>query len=80
MTDSPAARLIQPTIWASSATDVHVLLRSDGGQIYRADSADAGASFGAAVATGLPNNNSVSALPASEGAKAARINLPRSIA
>eukprot|EP01052_Picozoa_sp_SAG31_P026351 SAG31_NODE_2382_length_5827_cov_1.421962_6_plen_163_part_00 len=50
--------LIQPTIWASSPTDVHVLLRSDGGEIYRADSADAGITFGPAVATGMPNNNS----------------------
>ncbi len=35
-----------------------MLLRSSEGQIYRADSADYGKSWGSAYPTGLPNNNS----------------------
>jgi predicted neuraminidase len=50
--------LIQPSIWASSETDVHVLCRSNGGAIYRADSTDSGRTWGPAVRTAMPNNNS----------------------
>ena len=50
--------LIQPTIWASNHADVHVLCRSDGGALYRADSRDGGISWSPAVRTSLPNNNS----------------------
>lgn len=52
------AGVIQPTLWASSASAVHMLLRSDAGAIYRADSADAGASWSTARPTSMPNNNS----------------------
>lgn len=57
ITPSPQARLIQPTIWESE-TGVHMLLRSDAGQIYRADSADKGRSWSEARPTAMPNNNS----------------------
>lgn len=50
--------VIQPTIWESRPGKVHMLLRSSEGQIYRADSADYGKSWGSAYPTGLPNNNS----------------------
>lgn len=50
--------LIQPSIWASSDTDVHVLCRSNGGAIYRSDSADGGRTWSPAVRTAMPNNNS----------------------
>ena len=51
--------LIQPSIWASSPTAVHVLCRSNGGAIYRADSVDGGVTWSAARRTSMPNNNSV---------------------
>lgn len=50
--------VIQPTLWESAPGEVHMLLRSSEGQIYRADSADYGKSWGSAYPTGLPNNNS----------------------
>ena len=50
--------LIQPSIWASSPTAVHVLCRSNGGAIYRADSVDGGLTWSAARRTAMPNNNS----------------------
>ncbi|KAK3258873.1 hypothetical protein CYMTET_32102, partial [Cymbomonas tetramitiformis] len=54
------AGVIQPTLWASPGDDqqVHMLIRSDAGAIYRADSADGGATWGPAKRTKLPNNNS----------------------
>lgn len=55
-TDS-GVRLIQPAIWESD-TGVHMLLRSSGGFVYRADSADAGRTWSKAYPTGMPNNNS----------------------
>ncbi len=50
--------VIQPTLWESAPGEVHMLLRSSEGWIYRADSADYGKSWGSAYPTGLPNNNS----------------------
>ena len=50
--------VIQPTLWESKRGQVHMLLRSSEGQIYRADSSDYGVSWGSAYPTGLPNNNS----------------------
>ena len=58
--------VIQPTLWESAPGRVHMLLRSTRGWVYRADSADAGRSWGATYATTLPNNNSgldLAALP-----------------
>lgn len=52
------AGVIQPTLWQSSGADVHALLRSDTGHVYRADSADGGKTWGPARRSGLPNNNS----------------------
>lgn len=50
--------VIQPTLWESEAGQVHMLLRSTEGLLYRADSSDYGQTWGKAYATGLPNNNS----------------------
>ena len=50
--------LIQPTLWESEKGQVHMLLRSNDGNIYRSDSLDYGESWSKAYKTGLPNNNS----------------------
>ena len=50
--------LIQPTLWESSPNQVHMLLRSNNGFIYRSDSEDGGKNWCKAYATELPNNNS----------------------
>ena len=50
--------LIQPTVWESAPRQVHMLLRSNNGFIYRSDSEDNGQSWCKAYATELPNNNS----------------------
>ena len=50
--------VIQPTLWESAPGQVHMLLRSTRGWVYRADSDDGGRRWGAAYATTLPNNNS----------------------
>jgi predicted neuraminidase len=49
--------IIQPTLW-ESAEEVHMLLRSTAGAIYRSDSSDQGRTWSAAYPTRLPNNNS----------------------
>lgn len=53
-----AKGLIQPALWTSSADDVHMLLRSTEGKIFRSDSADGGRTWCEAYPTELPNNNS----------------------
>lgn len=50
--------VIQPSLWESAPGNVHMLLRSSEGRIYRSDSGDYGQSWCPAYATGLPNNNS----------------------
>lgn len=50
--------IIQPTLWASSEKDVHMLLRSSEGAIYRSDSKDEGRTWCMAYPTEMPNNNS----------------------
>jgi predicted neuraminidase len=58
--------VIQPTLWESQPGNVHMLLRSTAGYIYRSDSRDAGKTWSEAYPTALPNNNSgvdVAALP-----------------
>ncbi len=50
--------VIQPTLWDSSPGQVHLLLRSTRGHVYRSDSPDGGTTWCAAYATALPNNNS----------------------
>jgi predicted neuraminidase len=50
--------IIQPALWQSSDRDVHALLRSTEGVLYRSDSDDEGQHWSAARPTALPNNNS----------------------
>jgi predicted neuraminidase len=50
--------LIQPTLWESEPGNVHMLLRSNNGFIYRSDSLDFGKNWSRAYPTELPNNNS----------------------
>lgn len=50
--------LIQPTLWESEPGEVHMLIRSSEGSIYRSDSVDNGESWSEAYPTALPNNNS----------------------
>lgn len=50
--------VIQPTLWESAPGQVHMLLRSTAGRIYRSDSADGGRTWSPAYPTVLPNNNS----------------------
>ncbi|MBR3692693.1 MAG: exo-alpha-sialidase [Clostridia bacterium] len=52
------AGTIQPTLWATSETDIYALFRSNRGRIFRSESHDGGISWAEAVPTGLPNNNS----------------------
>ena len=49
---------IQPTLWESTPGNVHALLRTTCGQIFRSDSSDFGKTWCTAYNTGLPNNNS----------------------
>ena len=50
--------IIQPTLWEDADGNVHMLLRSTGGRIFRSDSTDGGYSWCTAYDTGIPNNNS----------------------
>ena len=50
--------VIQPTLWETKPNQVHMLLRSTEGKIYRSDSEDGGETWTEAYATELPNNNS----------------------
>lgn len=50
--------VIQPTLWESEPNQVHMLLRSTEGRIYRSDSKDRGDTWTDAYPTELPNNNS----------------------
>jgi predicted neuraminidase len=49
--------VIQPTLWESADGQIHALMRSTRGKIFRSDSADGGITWCPAYATGLPNNN-----------------------
>ncbi len=49
--------IIQPALWEDE-TGVHALMRSTFGFVARADSTDAGATFGRPYKVNLPNNNS----------------------
>lgn len=49
---------IQPTLWESAPGHVHLLARSTGGVVCRADSDDGGHTWSRLLATDLPNNNS----------------------
>jgi predicted neuraminidase len=50
--------IIQPALWESTPGQVHMLLRSTDGWIYRSDSIDSGMTWSDASPTSLPNNNS----------------------
>ena len=50
--------VIQPTLWESAPGQIHTLLRSSEGAIYRADSADYARTWSQPRPIGLPNNNS----------------------
>ena len=50
--------VIQPTIWESAPGQLHMLMRSSEGYIYRSDSADNGNTWKEAYPIQLPNNNS----------------------
>ncbi|SNS00290.1 Predicted neuraminidase (sialidase) [Anaerovirgula multivorans] len=50
--------VIQPSLWESKPGQIHMLLRSTEGCIYRSDSLDYGITWTEAYPTNLPNNNS----------------------
>ncbi len=50
--------MIQPTLWESTPGNIHCLLRTNSGKIYRSDSKNYGRTWCRAYATELPNNNS----------------------
>ena len=50
--------VIQPTLWETSPGRISMLLRSNGGYIYRSDSSDWGRTWSEARKTSLANNNS----------------------
>lgn len=50
--------MIQPTLWESSKGNVHMLLRTSAGYIYKSDSEDYGKTWSKAYRTNLPNPNS----------------------
>lgn len=50
--------IIQPTLWESAPGNIHMLLRSTEGWIFRSDSVDGGMTWSPAYPTELPNNNS----------------------
>ncbi|MBW5448515.1 neuraminidase (sialidase) [Cohnella sp. CFH 77786] len=54
----PSRGLIQPALWPSGGSRVHMLLRSTEGCLFRSDSEDAGRTWCTAYPAGLPNNNS----------------------
>jgi predicted neuraminidase len=49
---------IQPTLWESSPGNVHALLRTTMGKVWRTDSADGGKTWAPLALTDIPNNNS----------------------
>ena len=68
--------VIQPSLWESAPGQVHMLMRSTRGFIYRSDSSDYGRSWCPAYATGLPNNNSGIDLVRCDGACLALVSNP----
>ena len=54
----PGEGMIQPTLWHSRGSNVHMLMRTSAGSIYRSDSDDLGHTWSPAYRTKLPNNNS----------------------
>jgi predicted neuraminidase len=56
--DLPGKGCIQPTLWESSPGNVHALLRTTAGKVWRTDSTDGGKTWSPLYETNLPNNNS----------------------
>ncbi len=56
--DNDGLGLIQPTLWTSGEGNIHAMLRSNKGFIYRSDSCDYGESWAECYPTDIPNNNS----------------------
>lgn len=56
-TENENAGIIQPTLWQDGEGVVHMLLRSNTGDIYKSRSEDGGRTWDDAEKTGLPNNN-----------------------
>jgi predicted neuraminidase len=54
----PSRGMIQPALWSTGGSQVHMLLRSTEGALFRSDSSDGGRTWITAAPTGLPNNNS----------------------
>ncbi len=50
--------LIQPTLWQDDTGDIHALMRSANGKIFKSDSTDSGKTWCEAYDTGLLNPNS----------------------
>lgn len=50
--------VIQPSLWTSTDDDVHALMRSTEGHVFRSDSHDGGRSWSPARPIAVPNNNS----------------------
>lgn len=50
--------LIQPTLWQDDCGDVHMLMRSANGKIFKSDSTDGGKTWSTAYDAGLLNPNS----------------------
>ncbi len=56
--EDETVNMIQPTLWESAPGQVHALVRTNRGRIWRSDSVDAGQSWATAYPTAMPNNNS----------------------
>lgn len=50
--------VIQPAIWESTSGNIHALMRSSSGYLWRSDSGDYGRTWTEAYLTDIPNNNS----------------------
>lgn len=50
--------VIQPTVWESTNGNIHALMRSNKGSIYRSDSVDYGDNWSCCYPINIPNNNS----------------------
>lgn len=54
----PCVNMIQPSLWEAPLGQLHALMRSSGGYVYRSDSADFGETWCPAYPIQIPNNNS----------------------
>lgn len=50
--------IIQPTLWEDAENNIHMMIRSTEGRIFRSDSIDDGKTWAKPYPTVLPNNNS----------------------